>query len=132
MERTREPFAALEEPSSGAKCTKIGVDDECNKWCATSLRFQLRARVLGCEGLGFEGSETMSEGKEAARAGAQVEAPFVPEVASAAEAAAGWKNPPSRMQLMLWSGNKRHVFVGMLGISVLATIPWLLLTSGKP
>lgn len=73
----------------------------------------------------------MSEGKEAARAAAQVEAPFVPEVASAAEAAAGWKNPPSRMQLMLWSGSKRHVFVGMLGISVLATIPWLLLTSGK-
>jgi hypothetical protein len=35
------------------------------------------------------------------------------------------------MQLMLWSGSKRHVFVGMLGISVLATIPWLLLTSGK-
>jgi hypothetical protein len=34
------------------------------------------------------------------------------------------------MQLILWSGSKRHVFVGMLGISVLATIPWLLLTSG--
>lgn len=52
------------------------------------------------------------------------------EAASPAERAAGWKNPPSRMQLMLWSGSKRHVFVGMLGISVLATIPWVLLTSG--
>jgi hypothetical protein len=60
----------------------------------------------------------------------QAEAPFVPEAASPAERAAGWKNPPSRMQLILWSGSKRHVFVGMLGISVLATIPWLLLTSG--
>ncbi|KAG0625965.1 hypothetical protein M758_2G092100 [Ceratodon purpureus] len=83
------------------------------------------------------------EGKGAAGAGAgaggsgsrpgppQGEAPFVPEAASPAERAAGWKNPPSRMQLMLWSGSKRHVFVGMVGISVLACIPWLMLTSGK-
>jgi len=110
---------------SAQKLVCCETEEELNNWCANSLRFQLRARVLG-----FEDSETMSEGKEAARAAAQVEAPFVPEVASAAEAAAGWKNPPSRMQLMLWSGSKRHVFVGMLGISVLATIPWLLLTSG--
>ena len=66
----------------------------------------------------------------ASRAAAPAEAPFVPEAASPAERAAGWKNPPSRMQLILWSGSKRHVFIGMLGVSVLATIPWLMLTSG--
>lgn len=58
------------------------------------------------------------------------EAPLVQEAASAAERAAGWKTPPSRMQEILWSGSKRHVFLGMLGISAIAAIPWLLLTSG--
>lgn len=60
-----------------------------------------------------------------------VDSPFVPETLSFAERAAGWKAPPSKVQVMLWSGSKRHVLVGMLGLSVVATIPWLLLTSGK-
>lgn len=80
---------------------------------------------------------SMSQGQEKAASTASTsgaaEAAFVPEVASASEAAAGWQRPPSRMQTILWSGSKRHVFIGMLGISVLATIPWVLLTSGtKP
>lgn len=111
----------------------------------SQLGFQLFAERTICEqevccgDLGSWVVRTMSEVQRppenpatagASRAAAQAEAPFVPEAASPAERAAGWKNPPSRMQLMLWSGSKRHVFVGMVGISVLATIPWLMLTSG--
>jgi hypothetical protein len=88
---------------SAPKLVCCETEEELNNWCANSLRFQLRTRVLG-----FEDSETMSEGKEAARAAAQVEAPFVPEVASAAEAAAGWKNPPSRMQAPCLRRHARH------------------------
>ncbi|KAJ7516978.1 hypothetical protein O6H91_21G007200 [Diphasiastrum complanatum] len=41
------------------------------------------------------------------------------------------KKPPTRMQQFMWSGSKKHVFFGLLAISAVATIPWILLTSGS-
>ncbi|CAM6102001.1 unnamed protein product [Calypogeia fissa] len=56
-----------------------------------------------------------------------------PEAAAAARQGGGGstKLPPSRFHTYLYSGSRKHVFVGLLIFSAVTCAPWFLLTSGS-
>ncbi|CAK9216070.1 unnamed protein product [Sphagnum troendelagicum] len=65
-------------------------------------------------------------GEKSMSASSPSEAPPTARVGAAQES--GWARPPSRMQQILWSGDRRAVFIGVLSIFALSSIPWLYFT----
>ncbi|KAH9549701.1 hypothetical protein CY35_10G032800 [Sphagnum magellanicum] len=69
-------------------------------------------------------------GEKSMSASSPSEAPPTAATSSRVGAAqeSGWARPPSRMQQILWSGDRRAVFIGVLSVFALSSIPWLYFT----
>ncbi len=88
-----------------------------------------------CVGLGFwkglmAQQQQQKPGEKSMSASSPSEAPPTAATSSRVGAAqeSGWARPPSRMQQILWSGDRRAVFIGVLSVFALSSIPWLYFT----
>ncbi len=88
-----------------------------------------------CVGLGFwkglmAQQQQQKPGEKSMSASLPSEAPPTAATSSRIGAAqeSGWARPPSRIQQILWSGDRRAVFIGVLSVFALSSIPWLYFT----